>query len=155
PQREYVIVSRLMEAGADQPKELLGLPKLTVDDGQFVPLHIIDEPQDLLAHVVRDEKIKIGTFFDVRVKRLGGNKVRLVLSFQRNELEKSSVSEIGVLGNSVQAVQVVELQKPVKVVLQKDTTASAQRWVEITVDEIAVDERTPPPPAASGPPKGG
>jgi hypothetical protein len=103
----------------------------------------------LLEKVVLDEKIRIGTFLDVRVKRLEGNKVRLVLSFQRNEVENSSVSEIRVLGNSVQAIQDVELHKPVKLVFQKDARGSAQRWVEITVDEITVDEQTVPAPAAS------
>ena len=87
---------------------------------------------------------------NVRVKRVGENKVRLVLDFQKNEVERSSVSEIRVLGNSVQAIQDVELHKPVKLVFQKDAKGSAQRWVEITVDEITVDEPPAPPPAASG-----
>jgi RNA polymerase sigma factor (sigma-70 family) len=134
---EYAITSRLLAASARQPKEILQLPKVTVDDGQLVPVNIIDE-------LPLDEKIKIGTFLDVRVKRLKGNKVRLFFSFQRNEVEKSSVSEIRVLGNSVQAIQDVELHKPVKIDLQKDAGGSAQRWVEITVDEIMVDEQTNP-----------
>src|SRR5262249_604918 len=97
---------------------------------------------------VLEEGIKIGTFFDVRVRRLGGNKVRLLCSFQRNEVEKSSVSEIHVLGNNVQAIQDVELRKPVKIVLQKDAKGSAQRWVEITLDEQRVpEEQTAPAPA--------
>jgi RNA polymerase sigma factor (sigma-70 family) len=147
---EYVILSRLVEAGADRPREILALPKVTIDEGQFVPIHIVDGPQNLLAKVVDDEKIKIGTFLDLRVKRLGGNKVRLFLSFQKNELEKSSVSEIRVLGNSVQAIQDVELHKPVKMVFQKDARGSARRWVEITVDEQTVPAAAPrrPPPAA-------
>jgi RNA polymerase sigma factor (sigma-70 family) len=134
-QREYVIMSRLMEAAAGQPKEVFGLPKATVDDGQLVPIYITDPPQNLLEKVVLDEQIKIGTFFDVRVSRLRGNKIRLFVSFQRNEVEKSSVSEIRVLGNNVQVIQVVELRKPVKIALQKDGKGSAQRWVEVTVDE--------------------
>jgi hypothetical protein len=150
-QREYVIMSRLMEAGADRPKEVLCLPKATVDDGQRIPIHISDGPQNLLAKVVDDEKIKIGTFFDVRVRRLGGNKIRLFLSFQRNEIEKASVSEIRVLGNSVQVIQDVELHKLVKIVFQKDARGSAQRWVEITVDEQTIAAAAPatavaPPP---------
>ena len=112
-QREYVLVSKLLEAGADQPKEVLLLPKLTVDDGQLGNLQIDDAPQNLLAKVVLDEKIKIGTFLEVRVKRLRENKVRLFCSFQRNEVEKSSDSEIRVLGNSVQVIQDVELHKSV------------------------------------------
>jgi len=47
----------------------------------------------------------------------------------------------------VQAIQDVELHKPVKIVFQKDARGSAQRWVEITVDEISADEQTPPAPA--------
>jgi RNA polymerase sigma factor (sigma-70 family) len=151
-QREYVIMSRLLEAGADEPKEVLRLPKVTVDDGQLAPLHITDGPQNLLEKVVRDENIKIGTFLDVRVRRLGGHKVRLVLSFQRNEVEKSSVSELRVLGNNVQAIQDVEFHKPVRIVFQKDARGSAQRWVEITVDEqVIVDEQIAPASTASGP----
>jgi hypothetical protein len=137
-QREYVIQSRLMEAGADQPREILRLPKMTVDDGQLAPIHITDGPENLLEKVVLDEKIKIGTFLDVRVKRLRGNKVRLFVSFQRNELEKASVSQIRALGNSLQAIQDVELHKPVKMVFQKDARGSAQRWVEIMVDEQTI-----------------
>jgi hypothetical protein len=80
---------------------------------------------------------------------LEGNKVRLFCSFQRNEAEKSSVSEILVVGNSVQAIQDVELHKPLKVVFQKDAAGSAHRWIEITVDELTVDKQTiPPAPAA-------
>jgi RNA polymerase sigma factor (sigma-70 family) len=147
-QRQYVIISRLLEDDAGKPMEVCRLPKMTLDDGQGLPfpLHIKDGPQNLLAKVVDDENIKIGTFFDVRVTRLGENKVRLFASFQRNELEKSSVSEIRVLGNSVQAIQVVELHTPVKIVFQKDAKGAAQRWVEITVDETTVDEKTAPPP---------
>jgi RNA polymerase sigma factor (sigma-70 family) len=153
PQREYVVMSRLMEAGPDRPKEVLRLPKATVDAGQLIPIHISDGPQNLLAKVIDEEKIKIGTFLDVRVTRLRENKVRLFCSLQRNEAEKSSVSEIRVLGNSVQALQDIELHKPVKVVFQKDAGGSAQRWVEITVDEITADEQTVPPATAadSGP----
>ena len=142
-QREYVLVSRLVEAGAGQPKELLCLPKLTVDDGQLVNLQIDDAPENLLEKVLLDEKIKIGTFLDVRVKRLRENKVRLFCSFQRNELEKASASEIHVLGNSVQVIQDVELHKSVKVVFQRDAKGSAQRWVEITVDEQIVPVAAP------------
>lgn len=149
--REYIIASRLLEAGGDQPKEVLRLPKMTLDDGQLAALHIDDSPRNLLEKVVLDERIKIGTFLDVRVKRLGGNKVRLILSFQRNEVDNSSVSEIRVLGNSVQAIQDAELHKPVKIVFQKDAKGSAQRWVEITVDEIAVDEQPLPAPHDSKP----
>jgi RNA polymerase sigma factor (sigma-70 family) len=155
-QREYVLLMTLFEADADQPKEILRLPKLTLDDGQLVPLHICTSlgPQNLLAKIVDDERIKIGTFIDVRVRRLGGNKVLLSVSFQRNEVDKSSVSEIHVLGNSVQAIQTVELHKPVKVVFQKDAKGSAERWVEITVDEIS-GAALPAPPAVSGPPQTG
>jgi RNA polymerase sigma factor (sigma-70 family) len=151
--REYVILSRLLEAGADRPKAVLGFPKVTVADGQRVPVHITDGPQNLLAKVLAEEQIRIGTLLAVRVNRLGGNKVRLFLSCQRNELAESSVREIRVLGHSVQVIQDVELQKPVKVVLQQDAGGSARRWVEITVDEQAVpDEPTPPAPAASDSP---
>jgi RNA polymerase sigma factor (sigma-70 family) len=143
--REYPITSRLMEAGADQPKEVLRLPRITLDEGQPGRLAIVDGPQNLLEKVIVDEKIKIGTFLNVRVKRLGKKKVRLILSFEKNELEKSSVSEIHVLGNNVQAIQDVELRKPVRMVFQKDARGSAQRWVEITVDEIAVEEQIAPP----------
>jgi RNA polymerase sigma factor (sigma-70 family) len=147
PQYEYVIRSRLVEAGADQPKEVLEFPKVTFDEGQLVLLHILTPPQNLLEKVVLDEKIKIGTFLDARVKRLGRNKARLFLSLERNELEKSGVSEIRVLGSSVQAIQDVELHKPVKVVFEKDARGSARRWVEITLHEqttIAVPAVVPP-----------
>jgi RNA polymerase sigma factor (sigma-70 family) len=146
-QRVYVIMSRLLEAGADQPKVILHLPKATVDAGQRIPIHIIDGPQNLLARVVDDEKMKIGTFFDVRVTHLEGNKARLFCSFERNEVETASVSEIRVLGNNVQTIQDVELRKPVKVVFQKDAKGSALRWVEITLDEVTTDSM--PAPKAS------
>src|SRR5262249_50433146 len=74
-QREYVILSRLLEAGADGPKEVLRLPKMTVEDGQLAHIDISEGPENLLAKVVDDENIKIGTFFNVRVTRLGENKV--------------------------------------------------------------------------------
>jgi RNA polymerase sigma factor (sigma-70 family) len=149
PQREYVITSRLLQAGAGQPKELLRLPRLTLDDLQLTALYIADGPENLLDKVVLDEKMKIGTFLDVRVKRLSGNKVRLFLSFQRNEVEKSSVSEISVLGNNAQAIRDIELHKPVKVVFHKDARGAARRWIEITVAEQtisdAADRKAPPP----------
>jgi RNA polymerase sigma factor (sigma-70 family) len=142
-QREYAVISRVMEASDDQPKQM---PKMVLLDGQPCRLVIEDGPQNLLEKVILDEKIQIGTILDVRVKRLRGNKVHLFLSFQRNEVEKSTVSEIRVLGNSVQAIQDVDLRKPVKMVFQKDARGSAQRWVE-----IIVDEQTIPAPAATGP----
>jgi hypothetical protein len=145
-QREYVIRTRLLEAGADEPKEVLCLPKATVDDGQLIPIHITDGAKILLEKVGLRETIEIGTFFDVRVKRLKGNKVRLFCRFQRNEVEKSGDNELCVRGSNVLATQDVELHKPVKIVLQKDARGSAQRWVEITVDE-----QTIPAPADSGP----
>jgi RNA polymerase sigma factor (sigma-70 family) len=137
-QREYVIMSRLLQAGPDRPKEVLRLPKVTIEDGQPCNVRIVDGPQNLLEKVVIDEKIKIGTFLDVRVRRLGGNKVRLVLSFQRNEIDKATDSEIRVLGSNVQAIQDVELHRPVKIAVHKDASGPAQRWVEITVDEQVI-----------------
>jgi uncharacterized protein (TIGR03067 family) len=142
--REYVITPRLMQGGTDKPKEILG-PKLVVEDGQSCHLEIADGPQNLLEKVVLDEKIKIGTCFDVRVKRLGGNKVRLFVSFQFNELEEASVSEIRVLGSNLQAIQDVELRKAAKMVFQKDANGTAKRWVEFTVDEQTMPAEQPAP----------
>jgi RNA polymerase sigma factor (sigma-70 family) len=145
-QREYVITSRLMEDNAGKVKQVCSLPRITLDEGQGLPspLHINDEPQNLLAKVIDDANIKVGLLFDVRVKRLGETKARLFLSFQKNELEQASVSEIRVLGNSVQTIQDVELKKPAKVVFQKDVNGSARRWVEITVERITMDELVRP-----------
>jgi RNA polymerase sigma factor (sigma-70 family) len=144
-QGEYVIVSRVLEAGADQPREVLGFPKVTVEDGQQVPIHIIDGPENLLAKVVEDEKIKIGTFLDVRVKRLSDGKVRLFLSFQKHALEKAGASEIQFIGNSVQTIQDVELHKPAKIAFQKDAKGSPQGWVEITVAQQKIPAPAIPP----------
>jgi uncharacterized protein (TIGR03067 family) len=145
-QREYVLMSRLMEAGAHQPKEVVVLPRVTVDDGQLGGMRIMDGMQKLPAKVRLDERFKIGTFFDAQVRHLDGNKFRLFVSFQKNEIEKLDDGEILVLGNNVQAIQDVELHKPVKVVLQKDARGLPQRWVEITVDDQII-----PPPAESVP----
>jgi RNA polymerase sigma factor (sigma-70 family) len=136
--REYVIIARLMEAGAGRPKEILGLPKVTVAEGQLAPIHIIDIPQNLLEKTIVEEKIKIGTFLDVRVKRLAGNKVRLTYSLECNQVDQSDVSEIRVLGNSLQGIQELELHKPTKIVFQKDAKGVAQRWLEITVEIPAI-----------------
>jgi RNA polymerase sigma factor (sigma-70 family) len=157
-QREYVMVSRLMEARPGRPKELLRFPKATFDEGQLVPIHISNGLQNLLANVVSDENIKIGTFFDVRVRRLGGSKVRLIVSFERSEVVKSSVSELRVLGTHVQAIRDIELHNPVKFVFEEDAQGSAQRWVELTVDEQTIPELpvpAPAPPESGSPQKGG
>jgi RNA polymerase sigma factor (sigma-70 family) len=154
--REYVITSKLVSTGIQQPKETLSLPRATVEEGQLVPISIIEVPQKLLEKVLVEEKIKLGLFLDMRVRRLAGTKVRLILSLQKNEVQESGVNGVSVLGNSVQAVQDVELRKPVKMVFEKDTRGSAQRWVEVAVDEITGNEQASPAPTASGPhPKGG
>jgi RNA polymerase sigma factor (sigma-70 family) len=149
--REYVIKSRVMEAGSDRPTNLA---KMVLEDGQALPspLHLSDGPQNLLAKVIDDEKIKVGTLLDVRVKHLSGNKVRLFVSFQKNEIEKADVSEIRVIGSSVQCIQDVELTKPVKIVFQKDAKGPARRWLEITVDPFNVNEQPVPPPALQAQP---
>jgi RNA polymerase sigma factor (sigma-70 family) len=147
---EYALVSRVREAGSDRAEEL---PKITVDEGQLGRLGITANPRNLLEKVVFDEKIKIGTFFECRARHLGGDKVRLVLSFEKNELDQSSVSEIRVLGHSVQAIQDVVLHEPVKIVFEVDDRRAAQRWLEITVDEVTVPALTIPPPPASPPPR--
>jgi hypothetical protein len=146
-QREYTVTSRLVEASAEEPKTVLS-PRLTLLDGQPGKVIIDDGPKNLLEKVILDENIKIGTSFDVRVQRLQGNKVRLFLSFAKNEVEKADASEIRVLGSSVRAIQDVELHKAVKVVFQKDAKGSAQRWVEITVDEFTITDEQPIPPPA-------
>jgi hypothetical protein len=146
-QPEYVITARLMEAGAGAPKEILGLPRVTVDDGQLAPIHIIDIPQNLLEKTIVEEKIRIGTFLDVRVKRLGGNKVRMFYSLERNQVDQSGVSQIRVLGNSLQGIQELELHTPTKIVFQKDPKGVGQRWIEITVDEQRGPAEQPAPPA--------
>jgi hypothetical protein len=149
--RLYVIASRLVEGSADQPKVIFLFPKATVDDGRLVPLHLSEAPQNLLEKVVLDEGIRIGKFLDMRVRRLRANKVRLILSFESTELEKSTVSELRVLGTSVQAIQDVELQKPVRIALPKDTPGSPQRWLEIAVGEHSI----PATAAADTAPHGG
>jgi RNA polymerase sigma factor (sigma-70 family) len=143
-QYEYVLVSKQMEAGADEAGSLL--PKMTVLEGQPCRLAIAENPQNLLAKVVADEKIRIGSFYDVRVTRLGDDKVRLILAFERDELDKSSVDEIHVIGHSVQAIRDVELHKPAKVVFQKNAAGSPQRWLEITVDAVKIPATTAAPP---------
>jgi RNA polymerase sigma factor (sigma-70 family) len=145
-QRQYTLTTRLVEAGAE-PKAVLS-PRLTLPDGQSGKVIIDEGPKNLLEKVIRDENIKVGTSFDVRVKRLQGNKARLFFSFAKNEIEKADVSEIRVVGSSVQTIQDVELRKAVKVVFQKDAKGVPQRWVEITVDELTVaDEQAVRPPA--------
>jgi hypothetical protein len=146
PARAYAFQVKLLEARAGEPN-VLSCPKIVWDEGQDAQVGLTDGPRNLLEEIALDEKIKIGTFISVRVKRLGGNKVRLVLSLQKNEVEDSSVNEIRVLGSSVQAVQVVELKKPTKIILQKDSKGTAQRWVELVVDEVQVDEGAIAPPA--------
>jgi len=152
-ERQYVLTSKMLEVGDGQPKEILGLPKVTAPEGQLAQIHIIDVPQNLLAKVIEDEKIKIGAFLDMRVKRLQGTKVRLILSLQKNEMENSSVDEIRVVGTSLQSIHDVELHKPVKLVFEKDANGKARRWIEITVDEqTATDEQPVPPPSNDMPP---
>jgi hypothetical protein len=146
--REYTVTAKLMEAGSDKP---IQIPKLALMDGQSGEVIISDGPHNLLDKVMMDASIKIGTIGNVRVLRLAENKVRLFLSFQMNEIEKATVSEIRVLGNSVQTIQDVELRKPLKVVYQKDAAGTAQRWVEVTVDELSATEQAAPAPAASWP----
>ena len=149
-ERQYTITSKLVEIGTEKPKAVLS-PRLTLPDGQTGSVIIDDGPKNLLERVILDENIKIGTSFDVRVKRLQGNRARLFLSFAINEIERADVSEIRVLGNSVQAIQDVELHKSVKIIFQKDAKGAARRWVEITVDEVTVpDEQPVPPPADAG-----
>jgi RNA polymerase sigma factor (sigma-70 family) len=138
-QREYAIMSRLLEGGADEPKEVLRLPKVTVDDGQACPLGFVEADHfaaDWATQNLREkEGIKIGSFFNLRVRHLGGNKVRLILSYERNEVDKSTDKQIRVLGKNVQTVQEVELHKRVRILLQKDAEGWPQRWVELTVNE--------------------
>jgi hypothetical protein len=83
----------------------------------------------------------------VRVKRLGGNKVRLFYSLESNQVDQSGVSEIRVLGNSLQGIQEVELHKPAKIAFQKDAKGAVQRWIEITVDAQTAPAEHPAPPA--------
>jgi RNA polymerase sigma factor (sigma-70 family) len=145
PTRQFVIKSRVMQAAAEQPRQVLQLPQATIDDGQLIPLGLIDGPQNLLTKVMDEEKIKIGTFLDIRLNGLDKDKVRAFVSLHQNAVDKISVNEIRVLGNSVQTIQVIELHKPVKIVFQKDATGSAQHWAEITVDEIGEEPKVAPP----------
>jgi RNA polymerase sigma factor (sigma-70 family) len=139
PESEFVITTRVLEAGAGQPK-VLQLPRITLDDGQVLPspLHLSDGMEVTLRKGGPREPIKIGVLFDVRVRRLGDNKVRLFCWFQKNKVEKSGDSEFRVVGSSVLDTQDVELGTLVKIVFQRDARGVAQQWVEITVDEPTV-----------------
>ena len=143
-----MITAKLMEAGSDEPTQI---PKLALKDGQSGQVIISDGPHNLLDKVMMDASIEIGTICKVRVLRLTVNKVRLFLSLQRNQVEKATVSEIRVEGNSLQTIQDVELRKPLKAVFQKDAGGTAQRWVEVTVDELSAAEQPAPAPTASWP----
>jgi hypothetical protein len=83
--------------GTDNRQDVV---KATVDEGQPCHMRIPSIPQNLLERVIVDEKMRIGVFFDWRIKRLAENNVRVFLSFERNELENSSLNEIHVLGHS-------------------------------------------------------
>lgn len=133
-QRQYVVTPKLVEAGAGQPSGTL-LPRMTVEDGQ--PCHVGIDAADriLLTKIGGDDKLKIGTFLDVRVRSLEGNKARLYCSFQKNAVEKFSDSDISVIGNSVQVIRDVEFRKPVKLVLQKDSKGTELCWIEIMVEK--------------------
>jgi len=142
----YAVTAEVMEAGKDKTETLVHFPKMTLEPGQRCPpLHIDKTPQSLLAKVVDDEKIKIGPIFEFHVEYEGENKVRLFWSLQLNELETFSDTKIRVMGRSVQAIEFVELHKPVKVVIEKDAAGSPRRWIEITVDDNGAKAILPPP----------
>jgi RNA polymerase sigma factor (sigma-70 family) len=145
-ERQYVVTSKLVKGHAEQPETVLCSPRMTLLDGQKGKVMIDEGPKNLLERVILDENIKIGKSFDVRVKRLRGNNVRLALLFETNEIEKADANEIRVLGNSVQAILDVELNKTVKFVFQKDAKGAAQRWVELKVDESTPPNEKPIPP---------
>jgi hypothetical protein len=149
-ERQYAITARLVEVGANEVVNVLAAPKLVLLDGQPGVLVIEDDPQKLQDNVSRDEKLKIGTFIDVRVKRLAGNKVRMVFSFQRNQLEKSLVPRTRVLGHTVQTIEELELHETAKIVFRDDGKGTALSWLQITVDEWVSPDDSPAtaPPAA-------
>lgn len=151
-ERQYVITTSLLEAGVDQPKVIV-CPKLTVNEGEPCHVGIDSGPRNLLEKVIADEKIQIGTFLDLRANRLEEKRVRVVLRLHRNELQESSVNAIRVVGSSVQAIEEVELKKTAKFVFQKDAKGAPLRWLEITVDEIVLEEEriAPPPVKATRP----
>jgi RNA polymerase sigma factor (sigma-70 family) len=139
PQQGYSITSKLLEAAPDKPKEILVLPKANADDRQLIPIQIKDASPDSLARIGGDDKLKIGTFLDVRVSSLDDKKVRLYYSFQKNEVEKSGDNSICVVGSHVQVIRDIELDKPVKLVLTKDDKGGERRWVETTVSKTSPD----------------
>jgi RNA polymerase sigma factor (sigma-70 family) len=152
--RDYVLTSRVVTARGDQPDEVHLAPRLTFEEGQRAHVHVADEPENLLQQVIRDEEIRTSTVLNVRVTRLGVKKVRLVVSFERHEVEAAGVNEIRVLGQTLQAVQVAELQKPVRVVFEKDSRGTARRWIEFTVDQApGTEEPVPAATAVEPPPK--
>jgi len=145
---KYAVSAKVVEVGADKAEKELFTPRMILDPKESRTFfHLDTMPDNLLAKVVHDEKIKVGLIFDCRVERLDENKVRLFWSFQQNELEKCSLNEIRVMGRNVQAIEDVELRKPVKVVIEKDAEGSPRRWIETTVDDNgATPVKAPPGP---------
>ena len=105
----YTITSKLLEASPDKPKEILVLPKATAEDRQLIPIQVKDASPDSLAKMGGDDKLKIGTFLDVRVSSLDDKKVRLYCSFQKNEVEKSGDNNIRVVGSTFRSSETSSL----------------------------------------------
>jgi len=71
--------------------------------------------------------------FEIRIRRAAEKRVHVDLSVSTYEVQNAETDNTLILGNSLRTVQVVELDKPAKIVLARDRKGKSERWVELIV----------------------
>jgi hypothetical protein len=144
-EKVYIIDLKLVEVPADGDKQVTTCPRLTFPEGKPAVVQVGSwvglthgSIQDLTAHanyVSPEDRVRLGSMMRVKVTGLENDWLRVDLALEKSELEKADKRSIVVLGKSLRTVQRVRLDKPVKVILNKDKRGAAQSWVEFTVTQ--------------------
>jgi hypothetical protein len=126
---------KLMEIGRDGRKRVLSRPQVMTIDGQGAVISVgelvpVVEPELEASHV------EAGYLINLKVHLSEDETARLEASINNQEVDKSGGGGVRLVKKSVQIIETIRLDRPVKLVIDKADDGSARSWMEVTVSEV-------------------
>lgn len=145
----FVMKTKLVELDPDGKSRILTAPQISACEDCVAQVDINTDAAALHPNIADAcNHMKIGTRFEIKVKRADAGKAQIDLALSTFKVEKAEKVDTLVVANSVRAVKQVDLGKRSTIVLSQDHQGKPQLWLELTVSEAEVrDGAYPVPPA--------
>lgn len=126
---------KLIEIGPDGKQRVLSRPAVMTLDGQPAVISV-GELVALVQPGLDASHAEAGFSISLKVNLCGNATARLEVSINKQEVDKTHGGGTRLVKKSVQAIETIPLDVPVKLVFDKADDGSARSWWEVIVNEV-------------------